>query len=128
MDLYWKAIAIVLITSILGLVLGKDMAILLCLCGCAMGLMAVLHYLQPVISLIAQLSRISSLEKETLGILLKILGVGLVSETASLLCSDGGSSAFGSVIRFLSGTAVLWVSIPVFQSVIQMIQQILGEV
>ena len=93
-----------------------------------MGLMAVLHNLQPVISLIAQLSPISSLEKETLGILLKILGVGLVSETASLLCSDGGSSAFGSVIRFLSGSAVLWVSIPVFQSVIQMIQQILGEV
>lgn len=128
MDLYWKAIAILLVGTVLGLVLGKDMALLLCLCVCAMGLLTVLHYLQPVITFLEQLAQLTSLEDQTMRIVLKILGIGLVSETAGLICSDGGSAAFGKVIRLLSSAAILWVSIPVFQSVIQIIRQLLGEV
>lgn len=128
MDLYWKAIAIMLVGTVLGLVLGKDMALLLCLCGCAMGLMTVLRYLQPVVSFLSQLAQFAGFQDDTLQILLKVLGMGLVSETAGLICTDGGNGSFGKVIKLLSGAAILWVSIPVFQSVIQMIRQILGEV
>lgn len=128
MDLYWKAIAILLVGTVLGLVLGKDMALCLCLCVCTVVLMAVLQYLRPVMDFIRQLSQLASLQEDTVQILMKVLGLGLVSETAGLICTDGGCASFGKVVKLLSGAAVLWVSLPVFQSVIQMIQQILGEV
>ena len=128
MELFWKAIGGMLIAVVLGLTLGKDMSVLLSIAVCTMASAVAVLYLEPVASLLQQMREVSSLQKETFDILWKIVGIGMISEIAGMLCSDAGSGAMGKLLKILSCTGILWVSIPLFQSVLSVLQQILGEV
>ena len=127
MDLFWKSIAGLLIAAVLGCLLGKDMAFLLSILACAMGIAAAMRYLEPVIRFLEQIRTLSGMDVDTMDTLLKVLGIGLISETAMMVCSDSGQASYGKVIKVLSITGVLWVSIPMFQSVVNLLQQLLGE-
>lgn len=127
MDLFWKAAAGVLIAAVLGLALGKDISLLLALAVCAMGSVIALTYLEPVLDLIRRLEALAGIQSEMLGILLKAAGISLICELAVQICSDSGSAAFGKTLRFLGSSVILWLSVPLFQAVLNVLQQILGE-
>ena len=127
MELFWKAAAGILITALLSLTLGKDMGFLLCLVVCAMGSMITLEYLEPVIDLLQRLEAMADLQSGMLGILLKAMGITMISELASVVCDDSGNSSLGKSVRILAKAAILWLSVPLFQAVLTILQQILGE-
>lgn len=129
MELFWKGTAAALIAAILTLVLSKqekDLALLLTLAGCTMVLMLVLSFLEPVLSFLKQLRDIGDLNGDMLAVLLKAVGVSLVAEIAGLICTDAGNAALGKAVQILGSAVILWLSIPVLQMLVDMIQDILG--
>jgi len=128
MDLFWKAVGGLLIAAILGIILGKDMAVMLTMAVCAMGTVVVIHYLNPVFSFIKQIEALANIGEETLRILFKVLGIGMIAEIVSMICADADSAAFGKLLKILSCAAIFWVSLPVFQSVLSLLQQLLEEI
>lgn len=128
MDLFWKAVGTVLIAAVLGLILGKDIALLLSMAVCAMGLAVAIAYLQPVLTFLQQIQSFASVGDNILTVLFKVLGIGLIGEIVSMVCSDAGMASFGKMLKILSCAGILWVSLPLFQSVLSLLQQILGEV
>lgn len=126
---FWKAAAAVLLASILGLVLdkqAKDLAALLTIAACAMVGMVALAYLEPVITLLRDLEAAGGLENGLLEILLKAAGVGIATELIALLCTDADRASLGRQMQTLGSAVILYLSIPVFRSLLLMIQQILG--
>ena len=105
-----------------------DLATVLTMAVCAMTVTAALTALSPVLSFLYRLEDIGHLEGGILGILLKVLGVGLVTETGSLICSDGGSNAMGRTLQLLGCCVMLRLSLPVMDSMLMLIQKILEEV
>lgn len=128
MELYWKAVGGLLIALVLGLSLGKDISLLLSMAVCVMGAAIAMHYLQPVLTLLEQMAQNANLQKGTLGILLKITGIVWLTEIAAMTCADAGSSAVQKILKMLSCCGILWVSIPIFQEVISLLQQIVGDI
>ena len=128
MDLFWKTLAGILIAAILTMTLRQDMALLLSLAVCAMGAMILLEYLEPVLDLLRRLERIADLQSDMLGILLKSLGLAMLSELSSLICTDTGNASLGKVIRMLTNGAILWLAVPVFQSILDLLQKIVEEI
>ena len=127
MEAYWKALGGLLIAVVLGMILGKDMTVMMSLAICAMGVTVAIHYLQPVLSLLKQLKEAADFQGEIFQILMKILGVSLVSEIAGMICADAGSASLGKIVKILTSAVILWISVPVFQAVLSILQQILGE-
>lgn len=130
MELFWKAIAVSLLTAILGVVIGKqnkDISLLLSISGCVLvaGLAAV--YLSPVVQFLEELESLGNLRSDMLGILLKAAGIGLVSEIASVICSDSGNAGLSKMIQLIGSVMILWLSIPVFRALLDLVQTILGE-
>ena len=128
---YLQWAAVVLIGLILSLVLGKqskDMSLLLTLAVCVLVCLGALEFLEPVTELIRELRRLSGLDSEVISILLKATGIGLLSELAGLLCADAGENALGKVLQILSNAAILWLSIPLFRKIIEMIGEVLAEI
>ena len=128
---FWQAIAAVLLTVVVGIALskqGKDSQLLLTLAVCCMVLGVAMSYLSPVISFIQKLQSIGQLNSELLQILLKSVGIAMVGEIAGLICSDGGNAALGKSIQLLSGAVILWLSLPLLQQLLDLLQDILGEV
>lgn len=131
MELFWKAAAGVLLTVVLGLALGKqekDFSILLTVAVCSMVAIISISYLEPVLDFLRQLEAMGDLQGDMLGILLKSLGIGLVAELAGMVCNDAGNGALGKAIQMLGAAAILYLSIPIFTALMELIQKILGEV
>ena len=129
MGLYWKAAAAVLTAVLLGLMLGRqDMLALLTLAGCALVGLAAMSFLEPVVDFLRELGQLGAIRGEFVKIMLKALGVGMVTELAAMLCRDGGNAALGQALQMLGSAAILWLSIPLFEALMELLQKILGEV
>lgn len=131
MELYWQGAAAVLLTVILGLSLGsqkKEMGLLLTIAACCLVATAAISYLRPVITFVQELQTLGQLDDGMLEILLKAVGIGLIGEIASLICTDAGNGALGKTLQLLTSAVVLWLSLPLLNSLLELIQEILGEV
>lgn len=130
MELYLRACAAVLLAVILILCLGnkgKDMGTLLALAACCMVAMIAMDYLEPVIDFLNQLESLGGLNSSMISILLKVAGIGIVSEIAALICSDSGNSSLGKTLQMLGSAVILWLSLPLFTMLMELLQNILGE-
>ena len=128
MDTYVKALAGVLVALILYLVLSKqskDFSILLTVLVCCMITVAAMYYLEPVITFLDKLETLGQLNSDMLSILLKAVGIGLLAEVTALICSDAGNAALGKTVQILASGVILWLSVPLFTSLIELVEEIL---
>ena len=63
-----------------------------------------------------------------IAILLKAVGIGILSEITCMICTDSGNAALGKVIQFLTSAVILWLCIPLFTQLIELIEGVLGAV
>ena len=131
MDTFLKTSAIVMIALVLCLVLSKqtkDISMLLSMAVCVMLSLTVLTLLDPVFELFRSLEDMGKLNSEMIRILLKAVGIGLIGEITAALCADSGMTAPGKALRLLSSTVILWLSVPLFRTLIDLIQEMLTAV
>lgn len=129
MEVFWKGAAAVLLAVVLGLVLDKqerDISSLLSIAVCAMvGLLAA-GYLTPVLAFLRQLETLGQVEEGYLGILIRAAGIGLGAELAGGICADAGKASLGKSLQLLGAAAILSLSVPMLQSLLNLVRQLLG--
>ena len=126
-----KATAGILIATILSLVLNKsakEFALLAVIATCSIVTLAILEYMKPIVSFVEKLSLIGNIDNGMLKILLKAVGISLLTEFVSLICTDSGNAAMGKIIQLLASTVILWISIPLFYDLLDLINELLGKV
>ena len=129
MSVFWKTVAGILTAVILWINLNKsnkDVSVLLSLAVCAMAVIASVAFLQPVVSFVKKLQGIGGLDSDLVSVVLKAVGIGIVTEIAFLICKDAGNESMGKTLQFVSAGAVLWMSIPVFEKLLSLLDRILG--
>ena len=131
METFFKAVAGILLTIVLYLILSKqnkDISILLTVAACCIIAIVAMNYLQPVIGFFEELQRLGSFNAEMLGVLLKSVGIAMLSEITTLICADAGNAALGKTLQILSSVVILWLSLPLFTSLIELVEKILGAI
>lgn len=129
MELFLKACGCVLLTVVVTLTLGKnskDYAVVLSVMACCLVALAAMEYVRPVLDFLSQLERAGGLDHSMIRILLKAAGIGLISEIAALVCSDSGNSSLGKTIKFMGSAVILWLSLPLYTMLLELLQGILG--
>ena len=126
MALYLKCAAAALMGVVLILALGrKDQGLLLSLAICVMIAMAAADYLDPVLELLRSLERLGGLDGAMTAILFKCVGIGLITEIAGMVCIDSGNASMAKALQLLGTAVVLWLSVPLFNGLLELIQEIL---
>ena len=128
MEKFIKVAAGVLVALVLYLILnkqGKDFAVLISLGVCCMVVSAVLAFFRPLITFIEKLEELGNFDSDILQILLKSVGIGILTEIVSLICTDAGNASMGKSLQILASVVILWLSIPLFSDLMDMIQEIL---
>ena len=128
MDIFVKTLCGVLIALVLYLVLakqGKEISLMLTIAVCCMIAVAAVKYFKPVIDFIEKLQTLGQLDTEMVSIVLKSAGIGMLAEITSMICNDAGNSAMGKTLQILTAAVVLWMSVPLFTSLIELIEEIL---
>ena len=131
MSLFIKITAGVLLTAILSLVLskqGKDFSLLLTLMVGCMVVIASVGFLQPVVSFLTRLAEAGQLRDDFLNLLLKIVGIGLLSQIAGMVCTDAGNQSLNKVLQLVTTAVILWVCIPLFEQLLSLFESVLGAV
>ena len=95
---------------------------------CATVSIAVLHFIEPLIDLIDSLEKLGNLNSQMIQILLRSVGIGFLAEITSLICTDSGSAAMGKTLQILGSVVILWLSIPLFNEMIDLIKEILQTI
>lgn len=129
MDILLKATAGVLITVIISLVLsrqGKDFSTLLIICVCCIVGSTAIGFYRQIFGFIQTIEEIGNLNGELLSVILKSVGIALLTEITVLICSDSGNAALGKTIQLLSSAVIIWLCIPLFTELLNLVENILG--
>ena len=131
MEIYLKAAGGILIAVIFSVVLekyGKESAVLLMIAVSCIVLTAAMSYLQPILEFAERLVSVGNLDNELLEILLKVVGIGMVSQIACLICADAGNQSLGKALQVLTIMVILCISVPILEQMLTLIETILGEI
>lgn len=131
MGVFYQAAAGVLIASVLGIALSgqsKEVSLVLTAVVCAMLLGLCVSFLEPVMDFVRKLEELGDLENSLIQVLLKAAGIALISEIAGMVCTDSGNGSLGKGIRMLGTAVILWLAIPLFDGLLDLIGTILGGI
>lgn len=131
MDTFLKATACIFVALILYLILAKhnkDLSTLLTVAVCCLIGVSAVNYLQPVVQFISKLQGLGNLNSDMLEIILKAVGIALLTEITSLVCIDAGNSSLGKVLQMIAVAVILWISLPLFASLIDLVEEILESI
>lgn len=129
METFWKAIAVIILTVILGVTLGKtekDISVVLSVAACSIIMIIAMQYLEEVIAFLWQLSSKESEQIPSIKIILKITGVALVTELTTLVSSDAGNSSLGKAVDILGNAAILNLALPLLETFLTILQELMG--
>lgn len=128
MDLYLKTIGAILVSVVLILVMEKKTsALLLGITVCAMASGVAVSYLKPIKDLLLELKGLADLQDSLMEILLKCTAIAIISELAGFLCQDAGVDSLKKTVQLLGNSVILWLSIPVFHTLLTILKDILSE-
>ena len=131
MDIFVKAAAGVLVAVVLILTLSKqekDLSLLLTIAVCCMVMLAAVTYIKPIADFLERLQTIGNLDGDIFKILLKAVGIGVLAEFTSLICADAGNASLGKATQLMATAAILWISIPLLERLLELIDNILGAI
>lgn len=128
MDGFFQIAGAVLITLVLSLTVGsqnKIFSALLAMFVSAIVLIMGLRYLEPVSEFLDELEALGNLPGDMVKILLKTALIGMLAEICALLCADGGNTSLGQALRIAGAAVILWLALPVFRALMNLVQTIL---
>lgn len=131
MDIFIKATAGILITLVMYLILarqGKDYSVLLTLFACCSVSIVVMQYFEKIIDMLRNLQTIGHIDSGTFQIILRAVGIGILAEITSSICADAGNAALGKTMQILASALVLWMSVPLFEGLLSLVEDILVSV
>ena len=130
MEIFWKAAAVIVLTVILEAAVGKsekDIAAVLSVTACCIVMTVAMQYLSEVITFLRELAGWFGGSESLMERMLKVSAVALVTELTSLISSDAGNSSLGKAANILGNAAILYLSVPLLDSLLQIIQEITGN-
>lgn len=128
MEGFFQAAGAVLITVVLCLTVGsqnKSFAALLAMFVCAGVLLLGLEYMKPVAAFLTELEQLGNLSGDMVKILLKTALIAVLTEISALLCADSGNGSLAQALRIVGAVFILWLSLPVFRALLNLVQKIL---
>lgn len=128
MDTFFKATGCVLAALVIYLILAKqnkDFSLLLSVSVCVLIAVIAVRYLEPVFDLVDKLCTVGNLDGQMVEILLKSVGIALISEIVEHICQDAGNGSMGKTVQILAGGVILWLCVPMFTSLMELLEEIL---
>jgi stage III sporulation protein AD len=103
---------------------SRDMALLLTLCVSAFMLFLGLGMAGAVVSFVNRLGDSALLQGAAVSIVLKEVGVSVLTRLSSDICREAGQPSAASAAEFVGAVASVYIALPLFETVMTMIENI----
>lgn len=123
-----RIIGIAIITCVATILLKQikpEISIFVSLCGGIVILFMCVDYLTDVLGLFNLIVEKTGLNTTLFSLILKIIGIGYITEFASNICNDSGQSSLSDKILLAGKIIIFTMSIPIIKTIIEIIAEIL---
>ncbi len=124
MDIF-KIIGVAFITAITSLLLKStkpELSFAVTVTGVIVILLFLVDALKNTLNVFVAISQMTGIENGLLKILLKIVGVGYITEFAAGILKDFGSNAVADKVTLAGKIAIVMLSLPVIESLLTLVQ------
>ena len=129
MNDFIKIAGVVLVVLILGLFiknLRPELSVVLVIAAsCIAIIFASNRFVAPVVAFVKELCVSGGLNMDLVMILIKSAGIGIISEIVILICTDAGFAALGKILKFTSVFVIIWISLPLMNELISLINKVM---
>lgn len=127
MDIF-KILALAILTCIATIIVRQikpDFASIVAIAGGVVILLFVLNYLGDVLAVFQNIINKTGLSPTLFSTILKIVGIGYLTEFTANLCNDSGNSSLATKVGLAGKIIILFVSLPIITNLIEIIMEIL---
>ena len=120
----FKIIGVALITAITAIILRStkpELSFAVTLVGVIVVLTFVVDMLEGTMAVFTSISQIAGVENGLLKMLLKIVGVGYITEFGAGILTDFGSGSMADKVTLAGKITILFLSLPVVESLLQLL-------
>lgn len=124
MNILIKIAAVAVAGTVLGLVVKKnspEMALMLTISLALIALYLAFDTIKAVTDFIVSLADQAQISPAVLTVVLKAVGISIVTKLSSDVCKDAGQSSVASGIELAGAFAALYIALPLFKTVMDMI-------
>ena len=82
-------------------------------------------FMEPVVDFLERLRNMTNMDEGASSAVIKSVGIALVAEIAAVLCTDSGNGSMGKTVQLLGSAVILWLSLPVMEELLDLIQRVL---
>lgn len=128
MDMLFKIAAVTVPAALIAGALKKDspaMSLLIALAAACAVLLSAIGALGEIRDFLTECADLTGASGEVLGVLLRLLGIAVVTRAASDMCRDAGLGAAASAAELAGTAAALYAGLPVMRGVLSMIKELL---
>lgn len=123
-----KVIGVGLVTVVAIMIvkpIKPDIAVIIGLVGGILVISMVINYVVDIIVVFTNIAEKTGIQMPLMKTVLKIIGVGYLTEFSAGLCSDAGSSSMGDKITFAGKILILVMALPIVTSIIDILVSLL---
>ena len=124
MDIF-KIIGVAFVTAITSLLLKSskpELSFAVTITGVIVILLFIFDALKNTIGIFLTISQMTGIENGLLKILVKIVGIGYITEFAAGILNDFGSNAVADKVTLAGKIAIVMLSLPVVESLLTLVQ------
>lgn len=122
-----KVSAVAIAGVVISLVVRKnspEMALLLTIALALLALFFAFHVVSTITDYLQFLAGLSGFSPVILTIVLKTVGIGVLSKLVSDVCRDAGQSSVASGVEFTGAVVAVYIALPLFKTVVSMIESL----
>jgi len=123
-----KIAAVAVAGAILGLVIRKnspEMALMLTISLALTALYLAFDTIRSVTEFVSDLADAAQISPAVLTVVFKAVGISVVTKLSSDVCRDAGQSSVASGIELAGAFAALYIALPLFKTVMDMIRSLI---
>ncbi len=127
-DSLYKIISIAIITCVACLIvkpIRADFAIFISIVGGIIVLFYSVSYLSQIFDVFNNIFKISGVNTSIYSIILKIIGIGYLTEFTASICNDTGNSSLGDKVLLGGKIVILVMAIPIVTSILEIVMELL---
>ena len=131
MDILFKTICGLVLCCIICMIIPKQSKELTLVIVVAAGCMACVigfQFLEPTFDFVENLAALVNLNSAMTTVLLKAVGIGLLSEFAISVCDNSGNAPLGKTINFVAGALLISLSVPYLTELLKIVTDLFTNV
>ena len=128
MEIIFSFVVLSLITAVISLYL-KDSgfvtaAVITVICGGVLILLKLIPFFSEIFRTIREISSVSGLKTEYIGLVIKVVGIAYIGEFAGELCRDAGETSLAGKVDLGTKAVIMVMALPLLKTILSTIMDV----